>query len=211
MNRFITKIILAAAAIAAGIPAATAQFRYGPMVGADFSNLKFKQDLFTVDQGVGPEVGIATEMMFPGIGFGLGSGIHYSLKGANLHMGEKKIWASQGYGNERAYLHYIQIPVNLKFKWTRMSGLEDYVAPFVYGGPTVEFMVAHSHIPALNYAFADIGLEVGFGVEILKNWQISAVRNWGVTYALKTELLDNFSARNRTWSVRLAYFFNRKK
>lgn len=188
---------------------ATAQFRYGATVGADFSTLKFKQDLITVGQTTGFEAGVTTETMFPGIGFGIGSGLLYSMRGANLHLGEKKIWASGGYGNERAYLHYIQIPLNLRFKWTRMSGIEDYIAPFVFGGPSVSFLVGHSHIPALSYAAADIGLEVGFGFEIFKNWQIAAVRNWGVTYALKTKLLDDFSAQNRNWSIRLTYFLKR--
>lgn len=187
----------------------TAQFRYGATVGADFSNLKFKQDLITVGQATGLEAGVTTETMFPGIGFGIGSGIIYTLRGAHVHLGEKKIWASEGYGNERAYLHYIEIPLNLRFKWTRMNGLEEYIAPLVYGGPTVSFMVGHSHIPAFSYAAADIGLEVGFGFELFKNWQLTAVHNWGVTYALKTKLLDDFSAQNRTWSIRLTYFFKR--
>ena len=33
------------------------------------------------------------------------------------------------------YLHMLEIPLHLRFKWTRMNGLEDYIAPFVYGGP----------------------------------------------------------------------------
>ncbi|MDE6310142.1 MAG: PorT family protein [Muribaculaceae bacterium] len=209
MKKIITSIFVAIAMLAAMAPAASAQFRYGATLGADFSTLKFKQDLITIDRCVGPEAGITTEMMFPGIGFGLGSGILYQMKGANLHLGEKKVW--EGYGNERAFLHYLHIPVNLKFKWTRMNGLEDYVAPFVYGGPSIGFLLGHSHIPALKYPLADIGLEVGFGVEVLKKWQISAVHNWGVTYCAQTKLLDDFSAKNRSWSVRLVYFFSRKK
>lgn len=208
MRKFIS---LALAVIIASICAGTisAQFRYGAILGADFSDLKFKQDLITIGQTTGFEAGVTTETMFPGIGFGIGSGLMYTLRGANLHLGEKKIWQSEGYGNERAYLHYIEIPLNLRFKWTRMNGLEEYVAPLIYGGPTVSFLVGHSHIPALSYAAADIGLEVGFGVELFKNWQLTAVHNWGVTYALKTKLLDDFSAQNRTWSIRLTYFLKR--
>lgn len=188
---------------------ANAQFRYGPTAGANFSDLKFKQDLITIGQATGFDAGIATETMFPGIGFGIGSGLIYQMRGAHLHLGEKKIWASDGFGNERVYLHYVQIPLNLRFKWTRMSGVEDYVAPFIYGGPAVSFLVGHSDISALSYATADFAMEVGFGLELFKNWQISAVRNWGVTYALKTKLLDDFSAQNRNWSIRLTYYLKR--
>lgn len=205
MRKFIRLAIAIIFAITTGN--ISAQFRYGATVGTDFSNLKFKQDLITVGQATGFEAGVTTETMFPGIGFGIGSGIIYTMRGAHLHLGEKKIW--EEYGNERSYLHYIEIPLNLRFKWTRMNGLEEYIAPLVYGGPTVSFLVGHSHIPALSYAAADFGIEVGFGFELFKNWQLTAVHNWGVTYALKTKLLDDFSAQNRTWSIRLTYFLKR--
>jgi hypothetical protein len=50
-------------------------------------------------------------------------------------------------------------------------------------------------------------MELGFGFEIMRDWQVTAVRNWGLTYATKTRLLDDFSARNRSWSIRVTYFF----
>ena len=108
-----------------GADKVAAQFRYGPMVGIDITNLTFKQDLFTVDKSVGYSAGLATELMFPGIGFGIDAGFFYAQRGATMHLGEKKIWASQGYGNTRSYLHYIQIPIHLRFKYTNLNGLED--------------------------------------------------------------------------------------
>ncbi len=185
---------------------ASAQFRWGPMVGAEFSNLKFKQDLVAVDQAYGFDAGVVTETMFPGIGFGLDTGIFYSLKGAKVNLGEKYVWASEGYGDSRVYMHYITVPLHLRFKWTRMGGFEEYLAPFVYGGPAVGFLAGHSSIGAFDWAAADFALEVGFGVEIKKQFHITAVRNWGMTYALKTKVLDDFSARNRSWSIRFTYF-----
>lgn len=185
----------------------SAQFRYGPTVGVDLTTLKFKQDLFTVDQSVGYQAGVQCEMMFPGIGFGIDFGAMYEQRGATLHLGEKKIWASEGYGTNRSYLHYLNIPFNLRFKWTRMNGLEDYIAPYVFGGPSIGVMVAHNKNKALDYTGADLGLSVGVGFEILKNWQIQGSYTWGMTYAVKTKLLDEFSAKNRTWSVRVVRYF----
>lgn len=184
-----------------------AQFRYGAVVGVDITDLTFKQDLITVDQSVGYSAGLVTELMFPGIGFGLDAGIIYAQRGAIMHLGEKKIWASEGYGNTRSYLHYIQIPVHLRFKYTNLNGLEDYVAPFVFGGPEFMILAAHNKVSALKYAGGDIGLTAGVGFELFRRWQVSASYTWGMTYALKTVLLDNFSARNRSWDVRVAYMF----
>jgi len=190
-----------------GAGSASAQFRYGPMVGVDVTTLTFKQDLITVDQSVGYSAGLATELMFPGIGFGIDAGIIYAQRGAIMHLGEKKIWASQGYGDTRSYLHYIQIPIHLRFKYTNLNGFEDYAAPFVFGGPEFMILAAHNKVPALSYAGGDMGLAVGVGVELFRRWQVSASYTWGMTYALKTVLLDNFSARNRSWDVRVAYMF----
>ena len=145
--------------------------------------------------------------MFPGIGFGISSGLYYEQKGATLNLGEKVIWESQGYGKERSYLHYVTLPIHLRFKWTRMSGLEDYVAPFVYGGPTFGILVGHSHVRALRYAGGDVGLSVGGGFEVMRKWQISCSYTWGLTYAEKTRLLDDFSGKNRALSIQVSYLF----
>lgn len=185
----------------------SAQFRYGPTAGVDITTLKFKQDLFEIDQSVGYQGGLQCEVMIPGIGFGIDFGLMYTQRGATLHLGDKTIWASDGYTKPRTYLHYIELPIDLRFKWTRMNGLEDYIAPFVYGGPTFSILAAHNKLDALNYAGGDVGLQVGLGLELYKKLQIQAGYTWGMTYALKTKLLDDLSAQNRTWTVRLTYLF----
>lgn len=205
MKKLLSLIVLVCS-LAAVVPAA-AQFRYGPTAGIDLTTLKFKQTLFDVDRSVGYTAGIQGEMMFPGIGFGIDFAGLYTQRGATLNMGQREIWAADGYGRERSYLHYFEIPVNVRFKWTRMSGLEDYVAPYVFGGPTFSFLVAHNRNKALDYAGGDLGVQCGLGFEVLKHWQIQASYTWGMTYALKTVKLDDFSARNRTWTLRVAYLF----
>lgn len=199
-------IIFIVMGLSVALPA-VAQFRYGPTAGVDLTTLKFKQTLFDVDRSVGEIVGIQGEMMFPGIGFGVDFAALYTQRGATLNMGQREIWASDGYGRERSYLHYLEIPVNVRFKWTRMAGLEDYVAPYVFGGPTFSFLMGHSRIPALEYAGGDLGVQCGMGFEVFKRWQIQASYTWGMTYALKTVKLEDFSARNRTWNLRIAYLF----
>jgi len=199
-------LLIAAAAMVLPLRS-NAQFRLGATAGVDFSTLKFKQDLFTVDASTGFQAGVQGELMFPGIGFGIDIGMLYTQRGATLHLGEREVWASQGFTDPRSYLHYIEIPLNLRFKWTRMQGLEDYVAPYVFGGPSLSLLAGHSKIDALEYAFGEIGLQCGFGLEIMRRWQIQGSYTWGMTYALKTKLLDDFSAQNRTWSIRATYFF----
>lgn len=184
-----------------------AQFRAAGVAGVNISTLNFSQDLVPVKSSVGYQAGILGELMFPGIGFGIDLGLLYNQGGAKVDLGSKEVWSSLGYGNQRSYLHYVQIPLHLRFKWTRMSGLEEYIAPFVYGGPELNILVAHNKCKAYDYSGAELGLSAGFGLEIMRNWQISGSYTWGMTNALETKLLDGFGAHNRQWTVRVAYFF----
>ncbi|MDE5566858.1 MAG: PorT family protein [Muribaculaceae bacterium] len=207
MKRQLIKFFTILSVIIACSAAANAQFRYAAIAGPEFTNLKFKQDLVDVSQTLSYQVGVQGEMMFPGLGFGIDLGLLYNQLGAKVNLGQRKIWAWQGYGDERVRLHTLQIPLHLRFKWTRMDGLEDIVAPFVYGGPDFNILVGHGHCDAFKYAGGDLSLSVGGGVELFKKWQVSFQYSWGMTYALKTVLLDNYSARSRSYTLRVAYFF----
>lgn len=197
------------------VPAAMfGQFRYGPVAGVNINTLKFKQDLIDINTVVAGQAGVQAELMFPGIGFGIDFGLLYNMEGANVDLGSRKIWSSDGFKKTDVTLHMIQIPFHLRFKWARMNGIEDYIAPFVYGGPDFSFMVAHNSIKGnagvpnpFNYAGGDLGLTAGGGFELYKRWQVSVQYTWGMTYLLKTRKLENFSAQNRQLAVRVAYLF----
>lgn len=206
MHRKLISTVIAAFALVFAIQS-SAEFRWGAMVGGDVSNLRFKQDLFQVDKSVGYSAGVQGEMMFPGIGFGIDFGLHYEQRGATLHLGEKLLWSSQGYGTERLYMHYAVLPIHLRFKYTRLNGFEDTLAPFAFVGPSFGFLLGHSKLDCMKYPFGELGLDFGLGAEIKQRWQVSASYNMGFTYALKDKTLTNFSARNATWNVRVAYFF----
>jgi hypothetical protein len=186
-------------------PAAHAEFRWAANAGVNITNLHFKQDLVSVDQSVGYGAGILGEMMFPGVGFGLDFGLGYDQEGATVGLGERKIW--EGYGSPRLYIHNITIPIHLRFKYTRLNGWEEKIAPIVYAGPEFNIQAAHSKCDAIDFSGGDMGLAVGIGAEIYRNWQVTCSYTWGMTYALKTKLLENFSAQTRRWALRVSYLF----
>lgn len=193
-------------ALLAGL-SANAQFRWGVSSGINFNKLTFKQDITPVASTMGGQVNVIGELMFPGIGFGVDFGLGYNMQGAKVDFGSKHMWTSEGYGNENVAIHSLYMPVHLRFKYTRLSGLEDYVAPFAYVGPEFNIQVAHSKCDAIKYSGGDLGLTLGVGAELLKRVQVSGAYTWGMTYALKTTLLQNYSAKSRQWSVRVAYYF----
>lgn len=205
MKRIFVSIILAVCAL--GSLTSHAQFRFGPTAGINLTSLNFRQDLASVDKSVGYSAGIMGELMFPGIGFGIDIGLRYEQRGATVHLGEYEMWAKQGYDAPRLYLHYAEIPIHLKFKYTNLNGFEDTLAPFVFAGPSVGFLVGHSKVDCMSYPVGELGVDMGIGAEICRHWQVAATYNMGMTYALKDKILTNYSARNSTWGLRVTYLF----
>ncbi len=189
-----------------------AQMRWGVTVGADITGLKWSQSSFrtqpfTSDQSTGYFAGVIGEYTIPGIGFCVDLGLQYAQRGATMNLGDFRVWSADGYGKERSYLHYIDIPLHVRFKYSNLNGIERIVAPFVFAGPSISILAAHNDLDAFDYKPVVFGLEVGLGVELFRNYQLSASYNWDVTGAMKAVKLDNFSAKNRTWKIGLTYLF----
>lgn len=210
MRRFLTSLTALILVVTASLfqaPEASAQFRYGPTVGANLNALKYKQELFTIDKKVGPQAGIAGELMFPGIGIGLDLGFFYQMRSSKLHLGQREIWASQGYGNENLNFHTVTIPIHLKLKWHRLNGFEEKIAPLVYAGPTFNFNVAHTKLECMNFATGDVAIECGIGAEFFERIQLKLGYSFGMTYITKAKIMTDFSARFNAWTARIGYFF----
>ncbi len=190
-----------------GVQKASAETRWGVTAGVDITTLKFNQNLMQVDQSVGYSAGLVGELMIPGIGFGVDASLLYTQRGATLHMGDQKVWASDGYGNQRSYLHYIEIPINLKFKYTNLNGVENTIAPIAFAGPDFSFLVGHNTNNALSYAGGEFGVHVGLGAELFHKFQVTGSYGWGMSYAVKTKKLDDFSAKNKGWKIMFTYMF----
>lgn len=197
-------LVIAFLAVAFG---ASAKFRWGPTVGANFPYYYWEQNLVSSTTLAGFSAGIQCELMIPGIGFGVDFGVRYANRGGRVAFGDQFVWSSDGIGTTDLRLHTVQVPVNLRFKWTRMNGVENYVAPFVYAGPEFNFNVANTKCDAVKRAGASVGLGVGLGAELFKRFQLSGGYVWDVTYDVQTHKLDDFSARLEGWVVNLAVLF----
>lgn len=185
---------------------AFAEFRWGPTAGVNFSKFGFKQDLINVDRGTGFSAGVLGELMFPGIGFGVDIGLNYQMHDSRIHFDEREVWASEGVGAPNVYLHNIQIPVNLRFKYTQLNGIEKKVAPFVFGGPVFSIIAGHNKVEPLEYSHGYFALQCGLGVELFQKCQISGGYYWDMTYEIRTVKLSNFSAKAQGWNVSFTYF-----
>ena len=202
MKKLLTLILLTVVCLSA-----SAEFRWGPTAGLNISNYYWKQPLLESNQKCGFQAGLMGELMIPGIGFGIDFAARYNMQGASVNLGDHKVWNSDGYENMDFRLHTLEIPVNLRFKWTRMDGLEHYIAPFAYLGPVFQFHLSQTKCAAIEHPAGSVSLQFGLGAEVLEHIQISASYSWGVTYCARTVKLDNMSARVSSWNVNLAYLF----
>lgn len=202
----IRKILVAVMLVAVAL-GASAEYRWGVTAGTNISDYKFKQDLVDVSPSVGFQAGIMGELMFPGVGFGVDWGVSYSMHGAKVDLGKQVVWSSDGYGNEQIWMHSIQIPIHLRFKYTNLNGIERIVAPFVYAGPRFSFTVADNGCKAMQFPAGSVQIQFGLGAELWEHLQVFGNYNLGVSYEMRTVKLQNFSARPSSWNIGLAYFF----
>lgn len=202
MRKLIAILLLTLSALGA-----SAEFRWGPTAGVNFSTLHWKQDIAKTSMRTGFDVGLAGELMIPGIGFGIDMALRYNMHGAKVDFGDHKIWSIDGIENQNLWLHTLEIPLNLKFKWTRLNGLERIIAPLAYVGPVFNFTLATSDCPAIEHPAGYVAIQVGAGVELFEHYQISGGYSWGVSYQVRTVKLDNYSAQPRGGFIQLSYFF----
>lgn len=183
--------------------------RWGVTVGGNYNEIHFKQtDIFQSDRMFGPSVGLTGDMMIPGVGFGVDASILYTMRQGRLHLGDRRVWESQGLGDEVARQHYLDIPLNLKFRYSRLGGVENTIMPFVYAGPTFSFLVGHNNVGnALKYTTLSVLLHAGVGVELFNRVQVSGGYSFSIGQNLGTKLLDDHVAKHRTWFVQATYFF----
>lgn len=177
------------------VSTASAKFRFGPTAGVNFSRFYWSQELVGNEMRVGYSAGVLGEVMIPGIGFGVDFALKYANRGGYVKWGEHKVWSSDGIGDMNLRYHELQVPVNLRFKWTRMDGLEDYIAPIGFLGPTFNFNLGTNRCEAINFPTVSVGLQCGAGVELFKRYQLTAGYIWDVTHDLKTRKLDDLTAR----------------
>ncbi|MDE7346966.1 MAG: PorT family protein [Muribaculaceae bacterium] len=199
------KLVLALIAIICGL-GANAELRWGPTASVNFNTFHWKEPLLETHPLTSFDAGIMTEVMIPGIGFGVDAGLTYGLRSSRINFGEWEVWNSEGYGDETVNLHTINIPLHLRFKYTRLEGVEETIAPLVFAGPVFSFNVA-GNCKALEQPVGTVSLDFGLGCELFQKFQVSVGYLWGLSYATRTIKLENLSARADGFRVNLAYFF----
>ena len=200
-------LLLAAIIVISAAAVAQTTSRWGITVGTNFNELHFKQqDIVPTSRMWGPQVGVTGEMNFSGIGFGVEGALLYTLKQGKVSYGDRVAWSSLGYGKETVSMHYIDVPLHLKFRWHRMNGLESTIMPLLYAGPQFSFLPYANHKSLNSYPPVNVYIDMGAGIELKERLQIRAGYNFSIGQTLHTKVLDENVAKNRTWYMNLTWF-----
>lgn len=199
------KLVLVLIAIVLGL-GANAELRWGPTASLNFNKFRWKEPLLETNSQVGFDAGVMTEIMIPGIGFGIDAGLTYGMRRGRVNFDKWEAWQSQGYGNDNVVLHTVNIPLHLRFKYTRLEGVEETIAPLAFVGPVFQIN-AGNNCKALQQPFGSVALDFGIGCEIFQKYQISFGYLWGLSYCAKTKILENLSTRSDGFRINLAVFF----
>jgi hypothetical protein len=178
------------------------KIRLGVKGGINVANARFN-NAFESENITGFNIGPVVEAMFGEGGLGLDMALLYTQKGFEAD--------DESYKNS-----YIQVPVNLKFKF----GIP-LLNPFIAVGPYADFRVdgekiwdvkinsdgIREQIKSRNFG---AGLNFSAGVEILRFLQAGVNYNWGLTDNYKSfdkSKISSYKGRLHTWSATAIIFF----
>ena len=199
---FITTLLIASAAASGQTTS-----RWGITAGATINEVHFKQhDIVPSKRAVGPQLGVTGEMNFSGIGFGVEGSLLYTLKQGKVNYGERTVWESQGFGDEMVSMHYLDVPLHLKFKYNRLGGAESTIMPMVFVGPQFSFLMHGNHGDINKYSPVSVYLDMGLGCELLERVQLRGGYNFSIGQTFHTKMLDENVAKNRTWYFNVTWF-----
>ncbi|MDD2476881.1 MAG: porin family protein [Dysgonamonadaceae bacterium] len=168
------------------------QIRLGLRGEVGLNKASFSKNAIEVENLNSFKLGPTMEVMLPMMDFGVEASLLYN----NDRMDVSQI--SSGENNIREEIsitnHYIDIPVNLKYKFGLILPVKIYAAAGPYarihvGGDDIKFSDVTDDIKAKAF---EAGINLGLGVEIIKRLAV------GVNYGM--QLTDNYSADKPVWS-----------
>lgn len=193
-------VIALAAAFMFAVPA-QAQLKFGVKAGLNVSKASIDKGVLSADNRTGFFVGPMAEFTLPVIGLGVDAALLYDNK--SVKVGAEGESAS-------STLHYIDIPINVKYT----IGLGSLASVYGATGPQFSYNIGGKSILDGSYALndSDSSWNIGAGVKLLGHLQVGYNYNiaLGKTAEVKEAEAIDFvgkSFKNNTHQISVAYMF----
>ncbi len=188
-NRFLVLAIIVA--FSTITTTSYSQIRLGLRGEVGLNKASFSKDAIEVENLNSFKLGPTVEVMLPAMNFGVEASVLYN----NDRMDVAQITGENSTREEVSITnHYIDIPVNLKYKFGLLLPVKIYAAAGPYarihvGGDDIKFKDVIEDAKAKAF---EAGINLGLGVELLSRLAV------GVNYGM--QLTDNYSADQPKWS-----------
>ena len=177
---------------------AQAQLKFGVKGGLNLAKADFNKSDLKTDNFTGFFIGPMAELTIPVVGLGVDGALLFSQRGIKVNGESEK---ENG----------LEIPVNLKYT----IGLGSLFGIYVAAGPDFYFNFAKDKSFGqninLNRKSAQVGINLGAGVKLLKHLQVGF--NYNVPLDNSSELTfgdaakEVFSSKTKVWQISAAYIF----
>ncbi|HBK32805.1 porin family protein [Limibacterium fermenti] len=186
---------------------ANAQLRFGLRGEVGLNTPSFTKEALEVENLNGFKLGPTAEFTLPLVNLGIEGSLLYS----NDRMNVKEVTQGIEKVVQKVSNHYLDVPVNVKYKF----GLLLPVKIFVAGGPYARFLVSSDDFTyealkgQVETKSFEAGINVGLGAEVLNrlavgiNYGIKMTDNYSVD---KPEWTDAFNGKKGTWSLTAAVY-----
>ena len=185
---------------------ANAQFRIGVKGEVGTNKMSFDNEVLSKSNLTSYKIGPVFEIQFPQTGFAIESGVLYSSDKTTIEE-----WGDSGIGSltGKAEIRYLDVPLNLKYKFDFILGF------YLAAGPYVQFHLEDNDFfdnfkdDLKSKKFVG-GINLGGGVEIFKtisvgvNYSVNMTDNYSVH---KPEWEDAFNRDKGLWSLTAAIYF----
>jgi hypothetical protein len=193
---------LAALMLLTAVPA-SAQLKWGVKAGLNITKPSLSMDAIKTENQTGFFVGPMAEFTVPIVGVGADISLLYNNKGMTI----QELATGQEYNQT---LHYIDIPINLKYT----LGLGSIAGVFVTTGPQFSFNIGSKKLNIGDYTLrsSEFSWNVGLGaklfshLQIAYNYNIAIGKTAEVDYMVGLDIVKK-SLKNNTHQISLAYMF----
>lgn len=197
--RLFSKIMTVAVLAAAAVMPVQAQFKWGIKAGVAVNSLKFNKDVVSSDNRAGFTGGLMTEFTVPIVNIGFDASVLYANR--SIEFQETATSPVEKYKR-----HYIDIPVNFKYK-IGLPLIGKVLTPYLTTGPDFSFLVSKSNLgDAVKSRRFDCAWTVGAGIQLVNHVQIGATYGFGLTKSASQESAL-YTGKNRCWTITAAYLF----
>lgn len=211
MNKIQKITLLLAVILCSAVSANAGGLRFGIKAGLNVNSFNFNKDkLIDSDNRCGWTAGVMTEFVVPVIGIGFDVSAMYTRMNAEAILRPNVEGHSATLGSEELGKNFIEIPVNVKYKFN-IPAVNTIIRPYVYTGPSFAFKLGKNTFDDFKTKTCQVAWNLGLGLELIQHLQVQASYGFGMNNVANAtglvQAVGDVKGKNNYWTITAAYLF----